>query len=211
MHLASLFSKIDDLANADLILLTGDLTNFGHRDEAAKVLGAVRSINSKVLAVHGNLDYPEVKDYLEEQNVSLHGRGLSRDGLHLVGVGGSNPTPFRTPSEYSEDELTRIIDQGVAELAGRHPFILVSHPPPAGCAADRLKSGAHVGSSSVRRCIDQYAPPLCLCGHIHEARIETTMGSTRVINPGMLRDGGWIEINLEGDALSARLRGTEAQ
>lgn len=210
MRLASL-SKIDDLADADLILLTGDLTNFGHRDEAARVLAAVRSINPRVLAVHGNLDYPEVSNYLAEQNISLHGRGLSRGGLHLVGVGGSNPTPFHTPSEYSEKELAQAIAQGMAEMGEARPFILVSHPPPAGCAADRLKSGLHVGSSSVRRCIDQFAPSLCLCGHIHEARSECTVGSTRVINSGMLQDGGWIEIIMEGDNLSARLRDIEAQ
>lgn len=206
MHLASL-TRIDGLEDAELVLLTGDLTNFGHRGEAAEVLEAVRAINANVLAVHGNLDYPEVKDYLEEQKVSLHGRGLRRGDVHLVGVGGSNPTPFHTPSEYSENELARTIEQGVAELKGHLPFILVSHPPPSGCAADRLKSGLHVGSSAVRRCIVQYAPSLCLCGHIHEARSETTVGSTRVINPGLLRDGGWIEINLQAGTLDARLCG----
>ena len=210
MHLASL-SKIDGITSADLILLTGDLTNFGRRDEATKVFDAIRIINARVLAVHGNLDYPEVKDYLEEQNVSLHGRGLSRGDLHLVGIGGSNFTPFHTPSEYSEEELARTMEQGIAELGGRRPFVLVSHPPPAGCAADRLKSGIHAGSSSVRRCIDQYAPPLCLCGHIHEARSETSLGPTRIINPGMLRDGGWIEINLEANTIRARLRDIATQ
>ena len=209
MHLASL-SRVAGLASADLVLLTGDLTDFGHRDQAAEVLGTLRSINPSVLAVHGNLDYPEVRDYLEEQNVSLHGRGMRRGGLRLLGVGGSNPTPFHTPSEYSESELARIIAQGMAELGGRHANILVSHPPPAGCAADRLTSGVHVGSSSVRKYIDQFAPRLCLCGHIHEARIETMVGSTQVINPGMLRDGGWIEIHLEGKTLRARLRGIDA-
>lgn len=208
MHLASL-STIDGLDSADLILLTGDLTNFGHRADAAKVLDAVRSINPKILAVHGNLDYPDVKDYLEELNLSLHGRGLSRGDLHLVGVGGSNPTPFHTPTEYSETELARIIEQGISELGERRPFILVSHTPPADCAADLLKSGAHAGSSSVRRYIEQYAPPLCLCGHIHEARSASNIDSTLVINPGLLREGGWVEINLVGNKLTARLRGNE--
>ena len=39
------------LGEADLVLLTGDLTHFGGADDAARVVTAVREHNRRVLAV----------------------------------------------------------------------------------------------------------------------------------------------------------------
>ena len=56
----------DDLAAADVVLLTGDLTHFGGRREAAEVVDAVRAHNPEVLAVAGNCDRPEAAAWLAE-------------------------------------------------------------------------------------------------------------------------------------------------
>ena len=47
----------DELAVADVAVLTGDLTNFGDPPDAARVVAAVRRHCPSVLAVTGNLDF----------------------------------------------------------------------------------------------------------------------------------------------------------
>ena len=53
-----------DLTIADLVLLVGDLTDFGRREAASRVVSKVRKYNDRILAVPGNCDYPEVDAYL---------------------------------------------------------------------------------------------------------------------------------------------------
>lgn len=45
-----------ELAEADVAVLTGDLTNFGDPPDAARAVAAVRAHCPTVLAVTGNLD-----------------------------------------------------------------------------------------------------------------------------------------------------------
>jgi hypothetical protein len=62
------------------------------------------------------------------------------------------------------------------------------HQPPRG-AQDTLYNGDSSGSFSLRRFVEEYQPDLLLCGHIHEARGEGFIGSTRIVNVGELRQG----------------------
>ena len=204
MHTGRL-SAITDLESADLVLVTGDLTNFGGDREGRTVIEAIQRCNAKLLAVPGNLDHPGVLDYLNDNGLSLHGQGRQLDQVEVLGVGGSNPTPFGTPGEYSESQLGALLASGRSQLKGELPLILVSHAPPHGTKADRLRSGAHVGSTAVRGFIDQEQPALCLTGHIHEARSMDRLGATLIINPGMLQDGGWVEVTVGGGQVEATL------
>ena len=199
-------ARVPRIDKADLLLISGDLTNFGDNREAATVLQAVGQVNSNFLALAGNLDQPEVNGLLADHGIGLHGIGRRYQGLGLMGLGGSNPTPFHTPNELSESELAALLAQGYEQVRDCGSVILVSHTPPQDTAADRLASGHHVGSSSVRDFIQSVKPALCVCGHIHEARAVDQLGPTCIINPGMLKDGGYIEITLTADgAVSAQL------
>lgn len=190
---------------ADLLLVLGDLTQFGGRDEARSVLTACRGLAGRILAVPGNLDRPAVLDLLVEEGVCLHGTGISIGDLGLAGVGGSNPTPMHTPFELEEKELERLLEDGLSAIADCPRRILVSHAPPQGTAVDRIRSGLHVGSPAVRKAAESHAPDLLLCGHIHEAAGEALLGGTRVINPGPLSAGGYILIQDGPEGLEARL------
>jgi len=185
---------IASLQEADLVLLAGDLTHFGGAAEADRVLETISTYNTRLLSVHGNLDRPEVGLLLEKRGLSLHGTAQVVDGLGIVGLGGSNPTPFNTPCEYGEQKIENLLEEGLAALDGHRPFVLLSHPPPAGTTADRLSSGQHVGSAAVRSFIERHQPAYCICGHIHEARGADLLGPTVIINPGTLQDGGWLEM-----------------
>ncbi len=185
-------AAVAGISQADLVIITGDLTNFGHRRDAQQVLDNIGVEKERLLALHGNLDHPDVAQLLEEFGIDLHGKGIIRGEVGIFGVGGSNITPFNTPSEYSEEEIARILEQGYAQVEAAPIKIMVSHTPPVDTACDRISSGAHVGSEAVRRFIEEKRPALCLTGHIHEAKAVDRIGDTLVINPGMVKDGGWI-------------------
>jgi Icc-related predicted phosphoesterase len=200
------FRKIPEVETADCLLLTGDITHFGSRTDAEKVLAQVAAINRNILAVHGNLDRQDVADYLAETGISLHAHGRLLEGVGIFGMGGSNPTPFHTPIEYSEEELQGFLAAAYEAVREADCHILLSHTPPARTRADRIRNGVHVGSIAVRRFIAEKQPELCLCGHIHEARSADVLGDTMVINPGMIRDGGWVEVCIDRGQVRASLR-----
>jgi len=177
------------LAEADIVLLTGDLTHFGGADDAACVVAAVREHNGRVLAVAGNCDYPAVCEWLEREGIGLHARHQVIDGVAFLGVGGSLPAPGRTPGEFTEAELASFLNAAAEGLSTELPWVLVSHQPPADTALDVVRSGTHVGSASVRRFIEEHQPVACFTGHIHEAAGTDSIGPTRLANPGPARGG----------------------
>jgi len=198
-------AKIPAIDTADHIIVTGDITNYGSSQDAATVLNSLLAINSSILGVAGNLDQPDVARYLEDLGISLHGRGIMVADLGIMGLGGSNYTPFNTPYEFSEQELGAFLASGFSQIDPARNFILVSHTPPVKTKTDRLLNGRHVGSMAVRKFIEEKQPLLCVTGHIHESRGQDHIGRTLVLNPGMMKEGGYIEVTYENGELSAAL------
>ena len=174
---------------ADVILFVGDITNFGREKETARVVSPVLKKTCRVLAVSGNCDYQEVDNYLDSCGINFHGVGETVDGIGFVGLGGSLITPFNTPNELTEDEIAHFLYQGYDQIPPDIPIILVSHQPPFKTNCDRLSSGDHVGSQTVRRFIEKHHPLACFTGHIHESTGIDQIGDTYVINPGLLANG----------------------
>lgn len=197
---------VSGLASADMVIVTGDLTNFGNREAAHQVISAIRSMNARIYAQPGNLDDASVMEYLNELGINLHGKGFLLNDIGVFGVGGSNPTPFNTPTEFSEDEIGRLLNQGHAAVAQARVRIMVPHAPPYNTAADLISNGMHVGSKAVREFIEREQPDFCLTGHIHEARSVDRIGRTVILNPGMLSKGGWIELHKNATTWSASLK-----
>lgn len=199
-------AAIPGIAAADLVIITGDLTNFGHRRDAESIINALRKVNSNILALPGNLDQPDVASYLEEQGISLHGVGMVFDNIGIFGVGGSNITPFNTPTEFSEEQLAALLAAGHERVRAAEIRILVSHAPPFGTKTDRIAGGTHVGSRAVRNFIEAEQPHLCLTGHIHEARAEDRISETIILNPGLISTDGWIDITVADGTFTAGLQ-----
>ncbi len=196
----------NELANADLVIVTGDLTNFNGRIEAEKVIEEIMKYNENILAQLGNLDQLEVNDYLTEKGINLHRNGFIRDDIGIFGVGGSNPTPFNTPTEFSEDEIETFLLEGIDKVREAKFKIMVPHMPPKDTKLDVISTGAHVGSQSVRNFILKHKPDISLSGHIHEARGSDTIENTVVFNAGMFREGGYVIITKALEGLSAELK-----
>lgn len=186
--------KIEGLSEADAVIVTGDLTNFAGVNKAKKVIESIRRYNPHVYAQLGNLDQPEVNECLDELGINIHATGIIIKGVGIFGVGGSNPTPFNTPTEYSEKQIKAFIQKGYEKVKDLLLKILVPHAPPYNTTVDIVGSGTHVGSTAVREFIEKYQPQVCLTGHIHEAVGTDKIGDTIIVNPGMLKDGGYVEV-----------------
>jgi len=201
-------AAIPELPGCDGLIITGDITNIGGAREAARVLHAARRHVPVVAAQIGNMDKAEVAEFLSREGVNMHAAARSlAPGLAAIGIGGSTPTPFGTPSEFPESSYTAWLEQCWAEAKtyAEH-ILLVSHNPPKNTRCDRVGVGMHVGSGAVRDFIEKYRPALCLCGHIHEARDTDSIGTTRVINPGNFGAGGYIVLTYAQGRLAADLR-----
>ena len=210
--------KIPDIDKVDLVLLNGDLTNYGGVKEVRQVLNHAIKLNPNLLAHFGNLDKPEINTYLEELGINLHGQArLLNDTVCIVGTGGSNFTPFSTPSEFSEAKILHTAETAFSQALDyvrlaeplhkkKIPSIFISHTPPIDTNLDKIHSGKHVGSTAIRTIIEKYQPALCIVGHIHEAKGEDTIRNCPIINPGMLRDGGWVLIEITHSKLHTQLK-----
>lgn len=196
----------NEMESADLVIVTGDLTNFNGRKEAERVIDEIMKYNENVLAQLGNLDQPEVNDYLTEKGINLHRNGFIRDDIGIFGVGGSNLTPFNTPTEFSEDEIETFLLEGIDKVKDAKFKIMVPHMPPKDTKIDIITAGAHVGSQSVRDFILKHKPDIALSGHIHEARGSDTIENTLAFNAGMFREGGYVIITKTPGGLSAELK-----
>ena len=192
-----------ELQQADLVLVSGDMTRWRGPETASKVLDAIKQYNSNLLAQIGNTDYWETHQYLDRLGINLHGQGHRFGDVGIFGVGGSNSTPFHTPSEFSEEEIAVYLKAGYDMIQDAPRKILVAHCPPYQTAIDRIYAGYHVGSTSVRRFIETYQPDVCISGHIHEAPGEDYIGETLLLNPGMLAQGGYITVTCSADTLTA--------
>ena len=124
----------------------------------------------------------------------LHGGYLRVGDFHLVALGYSNPTPFDTPGEYSEEEL----ETKLHAFDGLKPMIAVCHAPPYGTSLDRITNLRHAGSKAVRDFLQREQPRYFFCGHIHEAAgVSDKLGETSAMNVG--RKGYLLDLDRQSE------------
>ncbi len=194
------------LAEADAVLVAGDVTQFGDGKDAARIVDPLRKRASRVLAVPGNCDRPAVGAWLADQGLSLDARVVTEGDVCFAGVGGSLPCPVRTPNEIEEEDFTRALEEAATARPPGLPLVLVSHQPPFGVKNDLAGGSRHVGSRALRSFIERHEPLVCLTGHIHEAVGIDRIGKTVVVNPGPLRGGGFARIEIREDAAEVEIR-----
>jgi uncharacterized protein len=185
-HINHIPAIATDIAQADVVIISGDLTNFGDAKDGLKVLDAVRQHNPNVLAVTGNCDPPPVREALEQAGVSIEGTHRVIDGLAFAGQGGSLPCPIPTAHELSDEDLCLMLEEACNGLDPGVPLVLVAHQPPLNTTCDLAAIGTHVGSAAVREFIESRQPVVCFTGHIHEAMSIDYIGKTAVVNSGPL-------------------------
>lgn len=201
----SLERILSNVPPVDGILLVGDITQKGGCPESDAILGQLAALNPRILGVHGNMDRTGVIECLESRCFSIHGRAQAVGEAVFFGIGGSNHTPFATPTEYSDQEIGRFLREGyeAARDAGRK--ILISHFPPINTKIDRTWTGFHAGSAVLREfLLAHHDIAVCLCGHIHEASGEDTVGQTRCHNIGAACDGLYALVEFDGTTITVK-------
>lgn len=184
----------------DLILIAGDITNFGPSELAADILNQLSGYNIPVIAIPGNCDPQGIHKQIENSKaVNAHGKSVSLKNVGICGFGGSNPTPFNTPLEFGESEIYDELKNIILQIKDQDIQILLTHAPPYNTCTDMIPSGDHVGSVSVREIIEKYKPTLNICGHIHESPGIDKIGETVIINPGEFSKGSACLITVDQD------------
>lgn len=164
--------------------------------------------NIRCYITGGNDDDPAVLDVIqneardrvvacEEKRVELDDEGHS-----MISLGYSNPTPWKTPREIEESELSLHIEKAFRGLGDCSRLVFNMHVPPIDSTLDTcpkldtstdpptvITSGGEpvmfgAGSRVVKDAIERYQPLLSLHGHIHESRGVIKVGRTTAINPG---------------------------
>jgi len=193
--LSALTAILEETASkVDLILVSGDLTQYGPMDRVRGVLAKLEETGKPFFYVLGNCDPREALDGVDGyENRYLHLREVQFRGFTLAGFGGSTVTPFNTPIEWTEEQVEEALR--MLHLPSERS-ILLTHEPPADTELDFTKFGMHVGSRSLRRFVEEKQPVLHLCGHIHEARGKDQIGKTVVVNPGPVMRGYYAIIEV---------------
>ncbi|MFQ6051204.1 MAG: metallophosphoesterase [Candidatus Hydrothermarchaeota archaeon] len=181
------------LGEFDLILILGDITDFGRPVEVERYVRNLMEVNDNILAIPGNCDPVESVNILEKLGVNLHEKIVEIDDIKFLGLGGSNLTPFSTPFEMDESEIEIRLE---SLLDKKENFILVTHAPPRDTKVDKTWSGLHVGSIAIRKYIERLSPSYNFCGHIHESRGKDEIKDTLIINPGPMVGFQFATINL---------------
>ena len=179
----------------------------------------LREAGLPCLVMPGNDDIPEVKDVLAE------GRWLVQGEDHVVEfgpyqvlcLGYSTVTPWNSPREITEEEMASRLGVLGEQIQPGKPVIFNVHNPPAASGTDlafkltpdmRIETAGGepvrvpVGSHAVRAAIEAVQPVLSLHGHIHESRAMSSIGRTKVCNPGSLYPDGTLQgvlVTLDGD------------
>jgi uncharacterized protein len=148
-------------------------------------------------------------------------------GLQLLSYGWSNETPWKTPREVPEDELYRRLDELAEQVDNPRRAVFMIHVPPHDSGLDTapildenlrptVSAGdvlrGPVGSTAVRRLIEERQPVLSVHGHVHESGGERKIGATRSVNPGSEANHGilrgyLVDIGEDGIELVQRVEG----
>ncbi|NHJ87551.1 MAG: metallophosphoesterase, partial [Asgard group archaeon] len=98
----------------DIITLLGDLTTFGNVPLIKSILEQFDSIGKPVLYVPGNMDTEKATDIEFSNIIPIHGRMRNILGINFIGLGASNPTPFRVPFILTEKALNELLQNAIA-------------------------------------------------------------------------------------------------
>lgn len=149
----------------------------------------------------GNDDEPEVLNGLDSDFVvNPEGHVLNLMGeVPMMSYGFSNRTPWDSPRELNEEQLTEAYEKMAAQIQNFDCAIFNLHVPPKDATIDRapmldsdlkpvVRAGEiqtfGAGSTAVRDVVQKYQPILSLHGHIHESGGMAKIGRTISINPG---------------------------
>jgi Icc-related predicted phosphoesterase len=233
------YSFVTSSAEAERLLADEDARDallhrlMNERLEAWLALATERLAESDVplFLMPGNDDDFGIDEVLDRQAFStINAEGKVLDlpgGLQLLACGWSNVTPWHTPREEPEDELYARLAALAGQVRDPRRAVFMIHVPPYDSGLDTapildanlrptVSAGdvlrGPVGSTAVRRVIEDYQPLLAVHGHIHESGGERRIGDTLCVNPGSEANHGilrgyLVDVGERGIELVQRVEG----
>jgi uncharacterized protein len=192
-------SKVRD--EADLLILAGDLTNFGQPSEMEPLINAIIRLRVPVVAVLGNHDFEcgqekELMRMMIAEGIKvLDGSAYERDGVgfagtkgFLGGFGRGVLTAFGEPEikafvRASVDEAMKL-ERAMSQLRTDKRVVVLHYSPVAGTVqGEPPEIFPFLGCSRLAEVVDRHGADFIVHGHAHHGTLEgKTVGGIPVHN-----------------------------
>src|SRR5580692_6364078 len=193
------FSRVRD--EADVLVLAGDLTNYGQPDEMALLLNVVVRSRVPTIGVLGNHDYESGKQAEQMAMMAaagvkvLDGTAYEREGVGFAGtkgfVGGFGRgvlTAFGEPEikefvRVSVDEALKL-ERAMSLLRTKKRVVVLHYSPIAETVqGESPEIFPFMGNSRLAEVVDRHGADLVVHGHAHHGKLDgRTTGGVAVHN-----------------------------
>lgn len=185
------FNKVRD--EADVLVIAGDLTNFGQPNEMEPLLGVLVRLRIPIIAVLGNHDYESGKEAELMQMMTaegikvLDGSAYERDGVGFAGVkgfvGGFGRGVLTAFGEREIKEFVRAsidealkLERAMSQLRTKKRVVVLHYSPIAATVqGEAPEIFPFLGTSRLAEVIDRHGADLVVHGHAHNG---TPQGAT---------------------------------
>jgi len=171
--------------DADLLIIAGDLTNYGRVSEMDSLLTMLVRLRIPIVAVLGNHDFEsgqqeELMKLMAAEGIKvLDGSGYERDGVgfagtkgFLGGFGRGILTAFGEPEvktfvQVSIDEALKL-ERAMSQLRTEKRVVVVHYSPiPETVKGEPLEIFPYLGNSRLAEVVDRHGADLVVHGHAH--------------------------------------------
>jgi Icc-related predicted phosphoesterase len=193
------FNKVRD--DADLLIVAGDLTNYGKPSEMEPLLNTLVRLRIPTVAVLGNHDYEseqqvELMRMMTVEGIKvLDGSAYERDGVGFAGtkgfVGGFGrgiltafgEAEIKAFVRASIDEALKL-ERAMSQLRTTKRVVVLHYAPIAATTeGEALEISPFLGTSRLAEVIDRHGADLVLHGHAHNGKLDgNTAGGIPVHN-----------------------------
>lgn len=190
---------------ADVLVLAGDLTNFGQPSEMEPLLNALVRLRVPTIVVLGNHDFEcgkeqELMRMMSAEGIKvLDGTAYERDGVGFAGtkgfVGGFGRgvlTAFGEPEiktfvRASIDESLKL-ERGLSQLRSKKRVVVLHYSPIAATVqGEAPEIFPFMGTSRLAEVIDRHGADLVVHGHAHNGTLSgQTAGGVPVHNVAIM-------------------------
>jgi Icc-related predicted phosphoesterase len=186
---------------ADVLVIAGDLTNYGKPEEMHSLLNALVRLRLPIVAVLGNHDYEssceqELMKMMTDEGIKvLDGSSYERDGVGFAGakgfIGGFGRGVL---TAFGEKEIKAFVQASLDEtlkleralsMIRTEKIVIVTHYAPISetVVGEPQEIWPYLGSSRLAEVIDRHGAKLALHGHAHHGKLDgKTSGGVPVHN-----------------------------
>jgi uncharacterized protein len=186
---------------ADILVLAGDLTNYGKPEEMTSLLNALVRLRVPIVAVLGNHDYDagqeaELMKMMTAEGIKvLDGSSYERDGVGFAGCKGFYGGYGRGAlTAFGEVEVKAFVqaslneamklEKALSQLRAEKRIVVTHYAPVRETVeGEPLEIFPFLGSSRFGEVIDRFGAAMAVHGHAHHGRLDgRTTGGIPVHN-----------------------------